>query len=102
VTCDTFRSEQAVFKCAHCSTEIVWRNLQMVTSVGHPDILTSFWPVAGGRTAGLFLFAFIGSCLVGSSEIYDTRLMCPLDIVNKPSWRRMLNAADHSGGFDPF
>ena len=88
-----------VFKCAHCGTDVVWRNLQMVASAGHPDILTSFWPVACGQTAGLFLFAFIGSCIVGSSEIYELRLVCPLNIDRKPCWRRTLNAADPSGGF---
>jgi len=100
VTCDTFWREQVVFKCAYRSTEIVWRNLQNVASVGHPDILTSFWPVACGWTAGLFLFAFIGTCIVGSCEIYNVRLACSLNMNKKPSWRRVLHVADPSGGFD--
>jgi len=99
VTCDTFWREQVVFKCAHCNTEIVWRNLQKVASVGYPDILTPFWPVACGWNAVLFLFAFIGTCVVGSSEIYDVRLVCSLNMNKKPGWRRVLHVTDHSGGF---
>jgi len=88
-----------VFKCAHCSTEIVGRNLQKVASAGHPYILTSFWPFMCVRTAGLFLFAFIGSYVVWSSEIYDLRLVCPLNIDRKPCWRGVLNAVDPSRAF---
>jgi len=35
VTCDTFGASgpcSAVFKCAHCSTDIAWRNFQVVAS----------------------------------------------------------------------
>jgi len=88
-----------VFKCAHCSTEIVGRFLQKVASAGYPDILTSFWPFTCVRTAGLFLFAFIGSYVVWSSEIYDLRLVCPLNIDRKPCWRGVLNPVDPSRGF---
>jgi len=66
----------------------------------HPDILTYFWPVACGLTAGIFLLAFIGTCIVGSSGIYDVRLACSLNMNKKPSWRRLLHAAYPSGGFD--
>ena len=44
------------------------------------------WLAACGWAVDLFLFAFIGACIVGSSEIQDVRLVRPTVVYSRTNF----------------